>query len=700
MLNIARYKKHLWPRDSRTIFSVLLLIASLAVYLRLAIILLNGPDFQDETEKLVGAWMIHDGMRLYKDMFDHHGPFSYIIAHLFYAVTGSRDVANYRLIPLAFSLLSLFAILRTSAIQSLSARLIAASLMALGLAATQANYGLMLGMYQIYAGHLLVCALSLLIVPVILDKPVSRMAAFLGGLALGFVFFSAYSFVVACAFFGLICLYKAWLEKNWAHVKMASLGLLTSIVVVISWLLMFGDVIGYIVHHFYFNQVVYSKFVSYDPFLIFHFVPPLLGYWTLDSASSLEPRSYLLAYIIASAISVFSLLLMLLERQNLAKRHWKFIPVFICLLLGIVFSNPRAANDFQASTMVIVVVAFSALSFSVILDRNTSRRSSIFIASSVMIAILAVTFILTQFLSRTLLYSTLPSRYYGMTGVLKKSNSPDMEFLRSIVAPDEPVQQFPYNLMFYIAIDRNPASGNYYYLPWQDAYEKKPLWGYKIDVCQDMETKLPKIIYYSKSVVWVYPTSDYLGCVERLLDTKYLRTTRAENVWIRADVAAGRDDIMDASIVPQDFDASWLPDTERKRIEKAKMSFKKLALATDGLCLQKPKKPPKRQPPLPLEVGDCAATEAMELAARTTSVGQDIVALFKPQCLEIVGSSVEDGAFLRLWPCQGVPNQYFTPIPSGTGFRLQADHSRKCLGYKQNVVMQMDCAKAPIWQWK
>lgn len=676
---------------SPTIFFIVCLV----IYGCLANILRGGPDFNDETEKLVGAMMIADGMRIYKDMFAHHGPLSYMIAHLFYFISSSQDIAIYRFIPILFSIFSISAIALSPAIKKTNFRLFAAGLFVLGLALMQAIYGLMLGMYQIYAGHLIVCALALLIVPIIVGNKIPRLYAFLAGICMGFTFFSGYSFVITCGLLMLICIIGTFLKnehqaENKTTLYNAIFGVLASICIVGIYLFIFGDIKGYAVYHFYFNQIVYAKFSNYRPLDILHFVPPIIGYFTLYN-----PPSSWLSYVISSSVSIFVIFLIISLKKEKEYSSKILFSYFAILLMAIIFSDPRAADDFQMNTLVIVVLGFIPLITCVILDQTKIWKSPLPLTIIVTTLLLFLSFIFAQFNIKTYLYNTSPKEYYQMNGSLRTSETKEFQLLRTIVDKNEQVQQFPYNANFYIQINRMPASGNYYYLPWQNKYFQDPVLGYKIDICSDMENKLPKIIYYHKSVVWVYDTSTYLGCVEALLKKKYIRTSIMQSVWIRADVIAARDDLLKTAIIPDNFDASWMDKQLQERLKKAKLTYKVLSVVGKNICLHQPN--PDNTTILS---GDCDNKNVLKITLRARDSGLEMITLPDMKCIEVEGAFADENKTLRTWPCQGISNQNFSVIPSDSGFRLLAKNSNLCLSLSNGLLVQVNCKKSNEWRWK
>ena len=76
----------------------------------------------------------------------------------------------------------------------------------------------------------------------------------------------------------------------------------------------------------------------------------------------------------------------------------------------------------------------------------------------------------------------------------------------------------------YIAANRLPASGNFFYLPWQKAYNENPVLGIKIDACEDIANYRPKVMLINKWLVWgVYPWESYGGCIQQILDEQYIK---------------------------------------------------------------------------------------------------------------------------------------------------------------------------------
>lgn len=90
----------------------------------------------------------------------------------------------------------------------------------------------------------------------------------------------------------------------------------------------------------------------------------------------------------------------------------------------------------------------------------------------------------------------------------------------------------------------------------------------------------------------------------------------------------------------------------------------------------------------------------IEFATVAGGLSYNLVARHSGKCLDINGSSLDDGALLLQWDCSGAGNQVFTLVPAGGDFyNIVAFHSNKCLdvdtaeGADHNgaAVRQMTC---------
>lgn len=548
-------------------------LISLAAYLYFANMLRSGPDFNDETEKLVGIMMMAKGLRLYRDIFSHHGPLAFMMIQWVYALTGERDVAMMRCAPILLSFLSIGALLFGPAIRGMAARLVVAGAMCLGLLSLQSIFPLTMGLYQNYVGHLLFCALALFAIPALSGNRVSRISAFLGGMAAGLAFFGAYSYVLSLFFMFGAVFYKALIVKDKPNpvllwLLFAICGAVASAAITLGWLLCFGDVLGYFVYHFYFNQVIYTQFFDFNPFSVLLLTIPGLNYIHLHDT---YPFSWLwMVCLVWSSILFYGAVLGRVLQIKTGAGLLNTALIAAGVMLTVIYSNPRGLGDFQCGTATIMMLGLIPLICALVLQYRPFPKKLaalvLLLTGGMISAVIAA-----QFLSTTQLYNVSPAAYYNIKPALRMTGEKESVFIRELTTPEEGILSLPLEPSLYLRSDRLPVSGNYYYLPWQGAYLKKPVPGYKIDLCADIETRKPKIIYLdNRSWIWGIDPATYLDCIQGELEAHYLRTTVKQDLWVRADSVAANKSALDAAIVPKGYNADWLPKELRDRINAKK----------------------------------------------------------------------------------------------------------------------------------
>ncbi len=538
-------------------------ISSLLIYTFYANLLRYSPDFNDETEKLIAILMIKSGGRLYNNVFSHHGPIIFILEHFFYTI-GARSIPALRIVPILISYLSILAILTSPALKSMSARFISAGSFCIGLLMLQTIYPFSLSLYQNFAGHFLFCAAALWIFPFLLGVPFSRSASFFGGLATGLAFFTGYPYICTIFFLSCIIIFKAIINKKQFNFEVQSIyyafsGALLILTIVALWLLLYGDIKGYFVYHFYFNQIVYTQFADFEPFTIFILIIPFINF--IYTYKYFQNDWLWLACFIFSLVPLYTtLLFQYVPKLSTTKKMSSNAVLFVLCMLSIMYANPRSSIGFQATTMVIYLLGFIALIFGLSFEQKVKFPKQWFLSILIILTV-NISFIAAQFLTVTHLYDSNPLKYYKLkTNSLKISNEYDFKFIREIVRPDEKILALPLVPSFYIQTDRLPASGNYYFLPWQNRYSEQTLWNYKIDICADIKNNKPKVIFLdSRTKIWNINPETYLKCIIDELNTKYLRTSIKEDLWIRADATAQNPKALAAALIPKDFDVIWLP---------------------------------------------------------------------------------------------------------------------------------------------
>jgi hypothetical protein len=551
-------------------------ILALGAFLWASISLMSGPDFNDETEKLLASQLMLQGQLLYKDIFVQHGPFVYMLSHLFDLVTGNKELYWPRVIPIAMSLLSIAAIAASPAISGLRERLWAVTLTSAAYGMLLALYSLVMAMYQVYSGYLFTIALSLALIPALLGIRLKRWHLIVAGAALAAMGLNAISFGIAIT---LCCAALAgayapdWREVG-RVVGWTIIGALSVIAVVAIWMLLFADFVGFFVDHIYINLTAYRSYLGqflYAPFrLLLPWQPWLMT--VPPSGTNLERVIYSLVFFVMVAFFFTTL--------TAAKRKWWHTTALVGLLfIGVVYTNPRFAASFGASTYVIVVSALVVL-IAIILYRTLPTRWP----ALALVGALLVAGMTAQAFVPTSLYGLPVSTYYSTKGPLYERKDAEFELVRTIVGEDEGILQVPFDLYRYVWAGRNPASGVFFWMPWMHDYGQQPILGYDLDVCDEIERTQPKIIYFADFAVWGHPTDRWMGCVKELVASRYVRVgALGEKAMLRADVLADRPELLSTAAVTNELDLSLLTPSQARVLNDAMIEFGELR--QDGLCL-------------------------------------------------------------------------------------------------------------------
>jgi hypothetical protein len=487
-------------------------------------------ELSDETEKFVAAQMLSHGMRLYDDVFAHHGPLSYMLAHLHTAFVSLTDFTRARLIVVALAIACVLAVAASPILRSPLARLWATALFVAMLSSVWLVQDLHMLLYQPIGGFLFAVALGHLALPALLDGKAGRAGAFISGAALASAFFAAFTFSLA-AILLLLGTAFALIKSDGApeglpHVAGSFiLGAVTASALVTLWLLTYGDMSGYFAYHFYFNQVIYSKFIEYSPFDVLH-----------NFFISLDPARLVQTVAICTLLAWIVLTLSFV-RQAHGRITPRIAGSVAILAASILMLNPRGQSTFHNGGFVVASLAVFSLVLARQMDALVARNR--IIPAYVLAAGALLTTVVFEGASRIAaagLYGGLRGNYNQVQ--LKPSSDDLFNIVRAITKPDERVQSLVFWPAFYIYADRLPASGHYYYLPWQAAYKRSPLDGHNIDICHDLETQKPIVVFFDDYRVWnKYSMQEYEPCIQEILGKAYFRLPNAREVFLRTDRA-------------------------------------------------------------------------------------------------------------------------------------------------------------------
>lgn len=556
----------------------ILSIISIVLYLLAAIVLMAGPDFNDETEKLIASRLMQEGLRLYKDIFVQHGPFVYMLSHLFDIITGNRELYWPRLIPISLSLFSILAIAASPVLQGARSRLFAASAAAIAYMALLPIYSLVMTMYQVYSGFLFTIPLALAFVPAIVGIRLERWHLIISGAALAAIGLSAISFGVAIAltWITLLMVSLPHMREVARTAAWTFVGALGTAAVVAAWMVFFADFIGYYIDHVYINLTVYRSYLSGQSFLApFSLIMP--GQLWVNVVPDKATTWYELVLFSLPFFLMVGLLIMALQRAF--RPWWHSVLVVVLFYLGFIYLNPRYQVGFGASVYVIAISAF-AIIVAIPLCRNRWMR----LPSIALILVLLGSGLVAQTNIKTSLYELPVATYYMTHGPLFERNDKEFELARTILSPDDGVLQVPFDLYKYVWVGRKPASGIFFWMPWMHDYNEKPILGRSLDLCASVNAASPKIIYFNNYGIWNKPTDNWMGCLKEIVRKRYISIGALGNdAVVRADIVATRPDLIKSAMITQDLDLSLVTPDQAAVLRGQQLSFAELSHG--GLCL-------------------------------------------------------------------------------------------------------------------
>ena len=494
---------------------------ALGLFLRRTLHTLNFFEFRDETEKFVAAQMIIEGGHLYKDIFSHHGVLPYIFSHAYAVFISATDFSHIRLVQILLALIACSAISLNPIHKTNSAKFFSAGVFLALLAGFWILQGFNVVLYHSVGGFLLVVPITQLALPLLFNCQPSVRGLIASGAAAVLANFTAYSFGISTmALVGVTGILSVDKTERYRIIKYVLMGALFALAFVVVWLLFFGDIKGFLVYHFIFNQFTHSKFIE------FNWIKPILTF--LPSL-----RLETLAHYFSTLAYVFSFFIFLMSAILENKRRAMFFRLIAIALLAIMvlYSNPRGDVGFQDSAFVIWSFAFFSIIMGWVLQKADSAQSYLGI-------------MLTIFLCSIFIFVGEQVGRFGLSafGVFRRDmensstrlmpeQSEFFNFIRSITRKEKDFLSLVFRPDLYVRLDRTPASGAYYYLPRLAAYNKNPIDGYNFDICSEIKKNRPAVIFFDDEITWdQYSVGHYEPCIGKLITEDY-RTLRNHPMW-------------------------------------------------------------------------------------------------------------------------------------------------------------------------
>lgn len=479
------------------LYTFLIIFAALS--LRYQYLLLNYVQWGDESETIVAVKMMASGMKLYSEIFNHHGPLTFlpgVLAEKF----GDFGVFGHRVYIALLQGLAILAIYKSPALINNSQRILASVASATVLLVFMPDIFGHMYTYQTLAGILLVIILSQYTIPVVLSpENISPFWVIAGNALIASLPFLSITYLPIA---GLLFL----ASFKGKYFKAIAVGCSLSLISNLLFLGIFGSFAGFLAFHLYLNAKV------------------------LPLYSGLQPSGELIVNairVVTSDLTHFlSLIAVLLSALILAQKEEKFPWRTLLLVVGL-FSLLMRGSGFHGAPYFYALLPLLALNFRLI-DTN-SRVAKLVVLGFLLLCVVKISLI-------------IPGDKQKITSAPIPTETEFSRLVAEFTEPEDKIIAYSFANFEYLVSGRLPASGHFFYLPWQEKYNENPKFGISIDACKQIREAAPKVMLIDKWKVWDrFPWDSYAGCVQELLDTNYHQVPD-KPYYIRNDLLRGLDD--------------------------------------------------------------------------------------------------------------------------------------------------------------
>ena len=465
------------------------LISGLIIWKQISI--RNYLKWEDEFETIIASRMIADGGKLYQDVFNQHGPATFIIGFILETLN-LGSIENYRNIIIFVQIISILSITLSPILKSQLTRifvLIGVSVYLLTI--TPHLFFSNTYTYQNLAGMALLIIFSQLVVPtVIMGQKPKKLTLIICLVLITYLPFFAITYLPL----SLILVFLLWLQKL-LKVNYLFYVFVFSILPNLIFLFINGSWRGFFVQHIYINSTIMP---NYYPYQSFNDLP-------MNLLRSLEPNQF---WIVPLLLVV---LMLVIKSKKIS------IIQLIILILGIASLLIRGV-DFQALPFYHLIPSLTL----VVVYRLEEIKSSRIIFSS--LSFLSIMILLISLGDKKIQENQIPkvTEFSQLADFFTKKN--------------DRVFSYTFKNSEYVISNRLPASAHFFYLPMQAEYGKKPILGVTNSICSDLERVRPKIGYLEVyDMAPSTPWNEYADCVNEIINRDYFQLP-FNTLFIRKDI--------------------------------------------------------------------------------------------------------------------------------------------------------------------
>ena len=469
------------------------LMAGLIVWKQISI--RNYLKWEDEFETIIASRMIADGERLYQDVFNQHGPATFIIGFILEKLNLS-SIENYRNIIILLQFISILSITLSPILVTQIARIFVLIGVSTYLLTITPQYFSHTYTYQNLTGIALLIIFSQLVVPtVIMRQKPNQFMLVICLVLIAYLPFLAITYIPL----SLILILLLWLQKL-LKVNHFFYMFIFSILPNLIFLFTSGSWRGFFVQHIYINSAIMP---NYYPYQSIKDLP-------MNLLRSIQPNEFWIFPLLSIV------LILILQAKKISTTH------LFLLIFGIITLLIRGV-DFQALPFYYLIPSLTLIVVHRLEKMWSSRK----------------TFSILSFVSILILLLSLGDQKIQQNQIPRVTEFSQLaEFFTKKV---DRVFSYTFENSEYVISNRLPASAYFYYLPMQAEYDKKPILGVTNSICTDLERVKPKIGYLE--VYDFAPTSPwktYAGCVSEIINRDYIQLP-FKTLFIRKDILRGYD---------------------------------------------------------------------------------------------------------------------------------------------------------------
>jgi hypothetical protein len=461
-------------------------------------LLLDYVEWGDESETIVVTKMLASGSMLYAEIFNHHGPLVFAPGFILEKF-GSFGIGSHRVFIAILTDIALLSIFRSSLNSSNVGRLFVASVSAFTVFMFMPEFFSHTYQYQVLCAFISVIILVEYVIPIIKNNSsVNFNAVALSNFLIFCLPFLAVTYV-PWAFLLFVSSFKR------INLKPVALGCIASIAINILFMLAISSFEGYYQFHILMNSEILPLFqneitinyflsVIYTSLTIdkFNFFWALMLFISLAGLATFE-KSFPWRSLLLGA-GFLSLLIRGAGFHNL--------PFYISLLPMLVIFKPSFYKSTHFNYFMVLWLLFAS--------------------------------------SKLLMFNDDERKLFKEKAIPK--NTPFSELVKSLTAENEKILAYSFQNFEYIASNRLPASGHFFYLPWQDLYLKNPNPKFAYNPCDDLAAINPKLLLIDKFDKWSskrvsnWGGGAYGECIQKYVDANYFQFPGIAHTYVRNDL--------------------------------------------------------------------------------------------------------------------------------------------------------------------